>query len=101
MKRVVSFHPRAREEVRSFLRWAAAIDPRLAAKAITLTRKQLLRALEFPDSGAPYWGDFRKLTIRQFKMLVLYRVVPNGVQVVTVADGRMDPAAIQTRLRSR
>lgn len=101
MARIVAYHPDAVGELLEWVRWLAADEPALGTRALAAVVETLSRTLEFPGSGPVYWKDFRSVMPRPFKLLILYREIPAGIGVAAFMDGRMDPATIRQRLRSR
>lgn len=99
--RDASYHPSALAELSSLFQSLTHIHTPLGHAFIDAVERKLLQALDHPLSGSVYFDDTRKLTVRRFKVLVLYRIVPTGIGVVAVVDARRDPHAIRRLLRSR
>lgn len=53
----------------------------------------LLHIREFPESCQRFLGDYRRALLHRFKHAVVYRCLPNGIEVVGVMRDRRDPAA--------
>ncbi len=100
-RRLLSYHPKALEELEEFLSELTRIEPRLAARAEALFRHQVDRIREYPESGPAFWRSARKVLLRPFKTLVLYKIEASAIVIVAVVDGRMDPQAIRRRLNDR
>ena len=52
----------------------------------------------FPESGAPFHRNYRRLLIPRFPYGIFYTIESRGVIVVGVIDTRRDPATILRRL---
>jgi plasmid stabilization system protein ParE len=99
--RTVSYHPSALAELSNLFQSLARIHEPLASAFIDSVERKLLQALDHPMSGSVYLDDIRKLTVRRFKVLLLYGNIPTGTGVAAVVDARRDPHAIRRLVRSR
>jgi plasmid stabilization system protein ParE len=89
---IVSFHPAAEVEYESALtRLAGEAGVRIAEdfasefwRTIDLIRRR-------PELGAPAPRTTRKLTLRQFRYNIIYRVEPEAVRILAVAHHHRRP----------
>ena len=61
----------------------------------------LRRIAEHPESYQQVNARYRRALLRHFPFLVVYRLKPQGVEVVGVLPEREDPAALTERAQSR
>lgn len=73
----------------------------LGDKFIAVFGERIAPAGEFPLSFPSYYRDLRKVGLRPFPFLALYRTLPEFVQVVAIIDARRDPSAIRRQLDNR
>ena len=87
----VEVHPLAADE-------AEAAERRYRVRnetAATRFRRELDRAVDLiserPEAGPPYLGNTRRLLLRRFPFVVVYRVRGATLEIVAVAHGRRRP----------
>lgn len=88
----------AQEQLRSI---ANDLDEKAHGHGSRLVEEFLLAVRlvgRFPMSGPVYYLEFRKILIKKYSCLVLYRIVDGQVVVVKVSDARREPEVIQGEL---
>jgi toxin ParE1/3/4 len=73
----------------------------LGSRLIATAESGLTQCSRFPLSCPEYYRDLRKLLLRPFPFLLLYRATQEAIQVVAVVDARRDPMAIRRQLDLR
>jgi len=88
----VEVHPLAADEAEAAERWYRERNE----TAATGFRSELDRVVglisERPEAWPPYIGNTRRVVLRRFPILVVYRLLGERVQVVAVAHARRRPA---------
>jgi plasmid stabilization system protein ParE len=87
----VEFHPLAADEAEDAERWYRERNETAAMRF----RSELDRAVDLiadrPEAGGPYLGDTRRVLLRRFPFLIVYRARGELVQIVAVAHARRRP----------
>jgi toxin ParE1/3/4 len=63
----------------------------LARDFVAEVEQSIERIAEFPDAGAPYESGARRLVLRRFPVVVIYRARESKVEVVALAHQRRRP----------
>jgi len=62
---------------------------------------EVARALDaikaYPDSGAPFCGNYRRKLFRLFPYALLYRIEPNEIVIVAVMHQHRKPGYLRNR----
>jgi plasmid stabilization system protein ParE len=87
----VDFHPEAHAEALAALAWYAARSLDAAARFERELAAAVERIAGAPDRWPRHARVFRKLPLRRFPYLVIYRRTGDRVQVVAVAHGHRRP----------
>ena len=77
------------------------LDRALPARLRSRFREQLGRLAEFPDSGTLLFDDFRRIVIKRFPYMIVYRIASDRVFVLAVISFRRDPNWIRHLASSR
>lgn len=81
--------------------WYEREQPGLGAQFEQTLIQTLQPFAEFPHAAPVYYRDVRKVMIRPYPVFAFYRVLPDIVQVVAVADARRNPKHLRTLLKGR
>lgn len=94
----LDYHPEAREEVRAAYAWYLERNVEAADEFLgrVVTLSDL--ALDYPDVGSPYLYNTRRLLLRNFPYLLVYRRRGNGLQIVAIAHTSRRPGYWRDRL---
>ncbi len=95
------FHPRVADDLGAIVEYYRELDPSLPARLRTRFREQLDRLVDFPASGAPLFDDFRRVVIKRFPYMLVYRIEGDQILVLAVISFRRDPDWIQQIASSR
>lgn len=93
----VDFHPAAVEEARAAREWYGARSPAAAAAFVGELAAAVAALDEAPLRWPAYVCGTRKLVLRRFPFLVVYRVTGENVLVVAVAHGHRRPGYWRSR----
>jgi plasmid stabilization system protein ParE len=95
------FHPEIVDDLGAIAAYYRELDRSLPARFRSRFREQLDRLTEFPDSGALLFGDFRRVVIKRFPYLLVYRIVSDRVFVLAIISFRRDPNWTRNLVSSR
>jgi plasmid stabilization system protein ParE len=87
----VSILRAAQADVRRAARFYAGEAPGLGAEFIAEIGRAFDRLAQHPEIGAPLRQGARKLLLRRFPFLVIYRVEPAQVLVLAIGHQRRHP----------
>lgn len=87
----VRFHPAAIAEADEAYRWYRARSAAASAGFLAELERAVLLISEAPERPASYLHATRRVLLRRFPFMVVYRLVDDGVQVIAVAHGRRRP----------
>jgi plasmid stabilization system protein ParE len=90
-------HPAAEDEANEIYDWYFDRSPIAAASFRTQLDRVISLIAEAPSRPAPYLYGARRVKVRQFPVLVVYRILEDGVEVIAVADGRRRPGYWRNR----
>jgi plasmid stabilization system protein ParE len=93
----VDFHPPAVEEARAARKWYGTRSTAAAAAFVRELAAVVAALQEAPLRWPAYLRGTRKLVLRRFPFLVVYRVVGEPVLVVAVAHGHRKPGYWRSR----
>jgi toxin ParE1/3/4 len=106
MPRSISFHPKARRDLRKQITYfTEEVSRKLAARYILSLRTALRLLADMPELGAPVSVRRRRLkrvrcwsVNRPFQnYLIYYRPLPNGIEVLHLVHGARDLDALLGR----
>jgi plasmid stabilization system protein ParE len=87
----VVFHPEASTEYGEAYDWYAGHDPRAAERFEREVEDAVQRILEHPHRWPKYDETHRKLLLRRFPYLLIYREHGKRIWIVAVAHGHRRP----------
>lgn len=91
MNRPVRFLGAARAELRRAADHYDRKRPGLGDELLAEVERAVLQLCAFPESGAPHHAKTRRLPLRRFPFLVIYRLQGEELVVVAVAHQRRKP----------
>lgn len=94
----VELHPAALAEAESAAAWYAARSSRAAAAFAREIETAIALIAENPERGFVYLEGTRRILLKRFPFLVVFRVQGERIHVVAVAHGRRRPGYWSGRL---
>ena len=94
---LVEFHPEATNEAAAARRWYAARSARAAARFADAIDQAIEATAENPSQAAMYLAGTRRVVLRRFPYLIVYRENAERIQVVAVAHGKRRPGYWKNR----
>lgn len=95
------FHPEIADDLEAIAAYYRELDRSLPARFRIRVREQLDHLAEFQDSGALPFDDFRRVIVKRFPYMIVYRVVRDRVLVLAIISFRRDPNWIRYLASSR
>jgi plasmid stabilization system protein ParE len=95
------FHPGVVGDLEAIVAYYAELDGSLPARFRARFSEQVSRLAELPNSGAALFDDFRRIVIKRFPYLIVYRIEGEQVFVLAVVSFRRDPDWIRHIASSR
>lgn len=94
----LQFYPEARNEALEAYDWYARRSHK-AAKMFYAELQDAGRPIQHdPERWSDYLLGTRRYLMKRFPFVVVYRVVPDRIEIVAIAHGRRRPAYWKTRL---
>jgi plasmid stabilization system protein ParE len=93
----VSFHPEAMEEAGAAVRWYLERSTTAAGRLVRELAQAIETITEAPERWPVFESGTRRLPLRRFPFLVVYRVSAGAVEIVAVAHGRRRPGYWRSR----
>ena len=93
----VFFHPEAMEEAEAAVRWYSGRGKQAAARLVQELARAVDTIAEAPSRWPLFEGGTRRLPLRRFPFLVVYRRSGEAVEIVAVAHGRRRPGYWRAR----
>ena len=87
----LTVHPAAIAEAREARRWYEERDPKAADAFIRDFDAAVQRMLELPLAWPLFEAGTRRILLRRFPYHLIYREVPDGIQIVAVMHERRRP----------
>jgi plasmid stabilization system protein ParE len=94
----VDFHPRAVADAKEARRWYAQRSPEAARRFVSELKRVVEQIATTPERWPPHLYGTRFYRLRRFPYIVVYRRIPDTVQVVAVAHGRRKPGYWRKRI---
>ena len=94
----VEFLEEAIAEARAAREWYEARSPSAAEAFMAELDHALEQIAQFPEAGAPYFGNTRRRLLRRFPFSVVYRKQRRKLEIVAVAHSRRRPGYWQGRV---
>ena len=93
----IRYHEEARAEFLHEVRYFSAISVRLGKRFDKAIQDAEVLAAEFPDLGAPYKHDTRRVFPKKFKFSLVYVAYENEILILAVAPFRRKPGYWRAR----
>ena len=93
----VEFHPLAADEAQAAERWYRERNETASGQFQRELDRAIGRISEQPEAGSPYLSNTRRVLLRRFPFVVVYRVRGDNVQIVAVAHARRRPGYWRAR----
>lgn len=93
----VDFAADATEDVRVARRWLDEVRPGLGTALLDELDRIADLVAESPEMYERFRGECRRAVLRKFDYAMVYRVLPDQIQVVAVLHCRLDPALTSGR----
>ena len=87
----LSYHPRARRELKKIVREYNAVRPELGAQFVEAYDAAAEVVLKHGRRMALIRGDIRVMPLKRFPFGIYYRVMPDRIRIVIVKHLRSDP----------
>jgi plasmid stabilization system protein ParE len=87
----ISLHPEAVDEAEAALTWYRQRSPRAAARFLREIEVALEAIAKSPERWPAFGHETRRCLLRRFPFLIVYRELPNVIQVLAIAHGRRRP----------
>jgi plasmid stabilization system protein ParE len=87
----VGLHPEAVEEAEAAVIWYARRSSRAAQRFVEELEVAVAAIAEAPDRWPRFDRETRRVILRRFPYIVIYRVLPDRVEILAVAHGRRRP----------
>ena len=98
--KAVGFHPEAADEAEAAIAWYRQRSTKAAAAFLREIENALEAIAENPERWPAFGPPTRKYLLRRFPFLIVYRELPEAIQVLAVAHGRRRPGYWKHRGRS-
>ena len=85
------FHPEAADEAQAAVDWYAKRSIRAAQRFLEELEIAIAGIEQAPDRWPRFDGEARRVLLRRFPYLVIYRVLPDRIEILAVAHGRRRP----------
>jgi len=92
------FHSDASTDISSSIDYYNAAAEGLGADFLNSVLACIDRVREFPESGAVYLRNYRRVFLKRFKHVVIYKVVSNELHIMAVTHVKRNPDVIRERL---
>ena len=87
----ISFHPQAEQELEEAIAWYDGLSRRLGNEFLGEVEKALDRIVAFPEAWASLSPNTRRCRLNKFPYGVVYRVVPEMIQVIAIMHLHRNP----------
>jgi plasmid stabilization system protein ParE len=94
----VNFATAATDDAGTARRWLEQVRPGLASALMAELDRVVERIAENPELYQRFRGECRRAVLRKFDYAMVYRVLPDRIQVVAVLHCRLDPALAVDRV---
>ena len=95
----VLIHPSALEEAEAATDWCALRSRQVAEAFLDELRRAMQQISEHPEKFPVLESGTRRIVLRKFPYLVIFRETATAVQIVAVAHGRRRPNYWRDRIR--
>lgn len=97
----VVFHPSVEGDLAAIYGYYEQFDPVLPERFEARLDEQVERLEMFPDSGAVLFDSYRRVLIKSFPYMAVYRVGEQRVDVLAVIGVQRDPVTIAATVSER
>jgi plasmid stabilization system protein ParE len=97
-RRSVQIHPAALEEAEAAIDWYAQRSRRAAEAFLTELRRAIERLSTDPEQFPEFEFGTRRMALRKFPYLLVFRETGDGVEVIAVAHARRRPGYWKSRV---
>ncbi|SRR5712691_3377786 len=95
----LEFHPQALQEAENAVAWYAERSMRAAERFVEEMEVAAAAIGEAPERWSRFDGEARRMFLRRYPYVVIYRVLTNRIQVLAVAHGRRRPGYWRERFK--
>jgi plasmid stabilization system protein ParE len=99
MPKPVKLHPAAMIEAAAARAWYAQRSTRAAQRFDDELHRAITRMAERPESFPVYLANTRRCLLKRYPFLLVFRELPDRLQVLAVAHGRRRPGYWQGRMK--
>jgi plasmid stabilization system protein ParE len=93
----LNFHEEAEQEFLAAAEWYLERSELAALNFVQQVTLALQLIADFPMRWPKYFNSSRKFTLRRFPFLVVYRELPEKIQILAVAHGSRRPGYWKSR----
>ncbi len=97
----LSFHPLLEGDITDAADYYSQFDPVLPGRFRADLKESLDSIVQFPFMGAVVMDGYRRISLRVFPYMVVYRAFDSTVRVLAVVHARRDPAWAEHLVRGR
>lgn len=97
----VVFHPAVEEDLAEIYAHYRGFDAVLPERFEARLNEQVERLAMFPESGAILFEPFRRVIVKRFPHMAVYRVVNRRVEVLAVVGTPRDPVTVVAMVAER
>ena len=98
MTRRPNYHPLAERELKEAILWYSKQKKGLGKKFAATVRRQIRTIQKTPKMHAVVFQDIRKAVVKGFPYIILYRVIAEGIVIISVFHAKRDPSEWQRRV---
>ena len=98
---VIVFHPAVEDEIAAIQAHYEQIDPVLPNRFESRLDEQVERLSMFPESGSVAFDVYRRVLVKRFPYMAIYRVARPRVEVLAIVSTRQDPATVEALVAER
>ena len=91
-------HPVALDEAEAAIDWYAQRSRRVAGRFLDQLERAIEQIIENPHRFPVYEFGTRRLVMRRFPFLIVFREANAGVEIIAVAHGRRSPGYWRQRV---
>lgn len=100
-QKLVFFHPAVEYDLADIYEHYGKFDPVLPDRFEVRLTEQVERLGVLPESGAVLFENYRRVLIKRFPYMAVYRVGDERVDVLLVVGARRDPEWIEATVSDR
>ena len=95
----LEFHPQASQEAENAAAWYVERSTRAAERFVEEMVAAAAAIGEAPERWPQFDGEARRVLLRRYPYVMIYRVLSDRIQVLAVAHGRRRPGYWRERLK--